>query len=150
MDETDLKILRQIQANPDISLADLGPAVGLSQTPCWRRLKKLEQNKVIVGRAVLLDPSAIGLGVNVFAHLKLTNHRGETLEMFEEAVAECPEIIECFSMSGESDYMLRIVAKSIDHYERFMKDRLSHLPEVVSINSSFALKCVKDTRVLPV
>ena len=149
MDDIDLRILRQLQANPDIPLAELAPLAGLSPTPCWRRLKKLEQQGVIVGHAVILDPVAMNLSVNVFAHLKLTDHREETLEALENAVSKLPEIIECFSMSGESDYMLRIVATSIEAYERYLKRTLSHLPGVSSINSRFALKCVKDTRVLP-
>lgn len=149
MDGFDLEILRRLQAEPDISLADLAPAVGLSQTPCWRRMKKLQEQGVIRGRAILIDQAAMGLPVNVLAHIKLTSHREETLEAFEIAVADQPEIIECFSMSGASDYTLRIVSQSIEAYERFLKRKLSHLPGVASINSSFALKCVKDTRVLP-
>ena len=149
MDDIDLRILRALQAQPDIPLAELAPAIGLSQTPCWRRLKKLEQQGVILGRAVLLDPAALGLAVNVFAYIKLTSHQEETLEALERAVEEHPEIIECFLMSGDSDYMLRIVAQSIDTYERYLKRKLSHLPGVAAIRSSFAMKCVKDTRALP-
>lgn len=149
MDDVDLKILRELQAQPEIPLTELAPRIGLSQTPCWRRLKKLEQEGVILGRAILLDPASLGLSINVFAHIKLTSHQEETLEALEQAVEEHPEIIECFSMSGDSDYMLRIVAQSIEAYERYLKRKLSHLPGVASVKSSFALKCVKDTRALP-
>ncbi|PEQ10558.1 AsnC family transcriptional regulator [Novosphingobium sp. PC22D] len=149
MDDVDLRILREIQANPELPLTELAPVVGLSQTPCWRRIKKLEQQGVIKGRTVMLDPAALGLTVNVFAHIRLTSHREETLEALERAVEEHPEIIECFSMSGESDYMLRILSPSIEAYEHYLKRKLSHLPGIASINSSFALKCVKDTRMLP-
>lgn len=150
MDDVDLRILRQIQANPELPLSELAPSVGLSQTPCWRRLKGLEKSGVIKGRTILLDPASLGLTVNVFAHIKLTSHHEETLEALERAVEEHPEIIECFSMSGNSDYMLRILSPSIEAYEQYLKRKLSHLPAVVSINSSFALKCVKDTRILPI
>ena len=149
MDDVDLRILRKIQENPELPLAELAPAVGLSQTPCWRRIKKLEKSGVIKGRTVSLNPSALGLTVNVFAHIKLTSHREEVLESLELAVKEHPEIIECFSMSGDSDYMLRILSPSIESYEKYLKRKLSHLPGVASINSNFALKCVKDTRDLP-
>ncbi|MGC4249882.1 MAG: Lrp/AsnC family transcriptional regulator [Sphingobium sp.] len=149
MDEIDLRILRTLQSQPDISLTDLAAKIGLSQTPCWRRLKKLEQSGVMRGRAVLLDPAALGLTVNVFAHVKLKSHHEEALDAFELATADHPEIIECFSMSGESDYLLRVVSQSIETYERFLKRELIHLPGVASVNSSFALKCVKDTSALP-
>lgn len=149
MDEIDLRILRKLQAQPGLPLTELASAVGLSQTPCWRRLKRLEKEGIIRGRALLLDPEALGLTVNVFAHLRLKSHHEETLEALERAVAAHPEIIECFSMSGESDYMLRVVSQSIQTYERFLKRELLHLPGVASINSSFALKCVKDTSALP-
>lgn len=149
LDEVDLRILRQLQAKPEIPLSELVLAVGLSQTPCWRRLKKLEKQGVIRGRALLLDPVALGLTVNVIAHIKLISHREETLQALECAVQDHPEIIECFSMSGDSDYMLRIVSQSIETYEHYLKRTLSHLPGIASIKSTFALKCVKDTRALP-
>lgn len=149
MDETDLKLLRALQAHPEIALADLGPLIGLSQTPCWRRLKKLENQGIIRGRAVLLDPAALGLTVNVFAYIKLKSHDEETLEALERAVGEHPEIVQCFSMSGESDYMLRVIVSNVEAYERFLKRKLLHLPGVASINSSFALKRIKETTALP-
>jgi Lrp/AsnC family transcriptional regulator len=101
-------------------------------------------------RAVLLDPVALGLNVNVFAGLKLRQHDESTPEALERAARERPEIVECFSMSGESDYILRVVIRSIDAYEQFLKKVLLHLPGVSSVNSSFALKCVKLTTRLPI
>jgi Lrp/AsnC family transcriptional regulator len=150
MDAIDRKILTLMQAHPDLSVLELSELVGLSHSPCWRRLKRLEAEGFIRGRALLLDPVALGLTVNVFAHLKLRQHDESTLEAFESAARDRPEIVECFSMSGESDYVLRIVIRNIDGYEKFLKKVLLHLPSVASVNSSFALKCVKLTTQLPV
>ncbi|MBO9726680.1 MAG: Lrp/AsnC family transcriptional regulator [Novosphingobium sp.] len=150
MDDIDRKILRTLQDHPEMPLADLAPLVGLSQTPCWRRLKKLESQGTIRGRAVLLDPAMLGLTVNVFAYIKLKSHDEATLEALESAVEKHSEIIECFSMSGDSDYLLRVIVASVEAYERFLKRELLHLPGVGSINSSFALKRVKETTVLPI
>lgn len=150
MDDTDLKILRLLQAKPATTMTELADQVGLSQTPCWRRVKQLEASGVIARRALLLDAHKLGFSVDVFAHLRIGHHDEDNLEAFEEAVREHPEILECFSMSGESDYLMRIVVRSIEHYERFLKKVLLHLPGVASVNSSFALKQVKITTDLPV
>ena len=150
MDDTDRKILRLMQARPDITMSDLAAEVGLSQTPCWRRVKQLEASGVIARRAVLLDARKLGFSVDVFAHLRIGRHDEESLEAFEESVRGHAEIVECFSMSGDSDYLMRIVARSIEDYERFLKKVLLHLPGVTSVNSSFALKPVKVTTDLPV
>jgi Lrp/AsnC family transcriptional regulator len=150
VDAIDRKILTLMQAHPDLSVLELSERVGLSHSPCWRRLKRLEADGVIRERAVLLDAAALGLTVNVFAHLKLRQHDEATLEALESAARGRPEIVECFSMSGESDYILRIVIGNIGDYERFLKKVLLHLPGVASVNSSFALKCVKLTTQLPV
>lgn len=149
MDAIDLKILRFLQGQPEISMSGLAEKVGLSQTPCWRRVKKLEDEGVISGRAVILDPRSLGIVVDVVAHLRLSSQEEDTLEALEAAVQTHPEIVECFSMSGESDYMLRVMARSIAGYETFLKKTLVHLPGVTSVNSSFVLKRVKLTTDLP-
>jgi Lrp/AsnC family transcriptional regulator len=150
VDDFDLKILRTIQKHPDISIQELAGLVGLSHTPCWRRLKKLEESGVIVGRAILLDPVALGFSITVFAHIKMKSHDEETLDAFEAAARERSEIIECFSMTGEADFLLRVVMGSVADYEAFLKKILLHMPGVGSVNSSFALKCVKLTTALPI
>ncbi len=150
MDEMDRKILRQLQSDPDLSVAALAEKVGLSHTPCWRRLKRMENEKIILGRALLLDARQLGVGVDVFAHVRLKMHDEETLDALECAVLQHPEIVECFSMSGESDYLMRVVIGSIDDYEYFLKKILLHLPGVASINSSFALQRIKMTTALPI
>jgi Lrp/AsnC family transcriptional regulator len=150
MDETDLKILRILQEDSVISMVDLSLRVGLSHTPCWRRVKSLEESGAIRGRAVLLDPAIMGLSVNVLANIKLKAHDEETLEAFEQAALARPEIVECFVTSGDSDYAVRIVVRSIDEYEHLLKKVLLHFPGVGSVNSHFALKCVKNTTRLPI
>ncbi|MGA8708920.1 MAG: Lrp/AsnC family transcriptional regulator [Steroidobacteraceae bacterium] len=150
MDDLDRKILRLIQSEPDLPIQTLAQRVGLSHTPCWRRLKNLEADGVILGRPCLLDQDAVGLPVTVFAHVKLKQHDEVTLETLEQAVADCPEIVECFSISGSSDYVCRIVVESIARYEQFLKKTLLHLPGVSEVNSEFALKRVKLTTRLPI
>jgi len=150
MDRIDRKILNLLQDQADLPITDLAERIGLSQTPCWRRVKKLESDGIIRGRTVLLDPIALGLSATVFASLKLRQHDEATLEAFEAAAKERPEVVECFSMSGDSDYILRIVINGIDAYEQFLKKVLLHLPGVAAVNSSFALKCVKLTTRLPI
>jgi Lrp/AsnC family transcriptional regulator len=139
-----------MQEEPDLALQALAERVGLSHTPCWRRLKKLEGAGVIVGRALLLDQETVGLPITVFAHLKIRHHDEETLEAFERAVSRNSSIVECFSVTGGSDFICRIVVESVAAYEVFLKKVLLHLPGVLEVNSEFALKRVKVTTKLPV
>jgi Lrp/AsnC family transcriptional regulator len=150
VDDTDIKILRKLQESPDISMVDLAQDIGLSHTPCWRRVKQLEANGAIRERAIVLDPKIMGLAISVFAHVKLKAHDEDTLEALEHEACSRPEIVDCFSMSGESDYIFRIVVKSIDEYEVLLKKVLLHLPGIASVNSHFALKCLKHTTKLPI
>lgn len=149
MDEVDLRLLRTIQSEPDLAVAELARLAGLSQTPTWRRLKRLQDEGYISGRAVLLDAGRLGLTVNVFAYIRLKHHDEETLESLEQEVHQHPEIVECFSLSGDSDYVLRIMVRSVEDYEKFHKRVLLHLPAVAYINSSFSLKGVKLTTKIP-
>jgi len=150
MDEVDRKILRVLQDQPEISVVELAREVGLSHTPCWRRLKQLETSGAIRGRAVILDQKALGLGITVIASVRLKAHDEETLEALEKAACDRPEILDCFSMSGESDYLFRLVVKDIDEYEHFLKKILVHMPGVAAVHSHFALKCIKNTTKLPI
>lgn len=146
----DRKILIELQRAPDLSAAQLASRVGLSHTPCWRRIKRMEESGVIRGRELLLDAQALGLTVSVFAEIRLKQHDEETLEALEAAARERPEILECFSMSGEADYLLRVLVRSVDEYEVFLKKVLLHFPGVAAVNSRFALKSVKLTGQLPI
>lgn len=150
IDEYDRKILRALQENADYSMAELGEKVGLSHTPCWRRIKRLEADGVIRGRVTLLAPQKLDLGVSVHAYITNKCHEEAALESFENAVLDLPEVVECYSTSGERDYLLRIVVNSVDEYEKVLKHKLLNLPNVASVNSVFALKQVKFTTELPI
>ena len=150
MDDIDRKILRLLMATPGMPIMELAAKLNMSHTPCWRRIKRMEEQGVILGRALLVDPETVGLSVSVFASIKLKHHDEETLEAFEAATRGCDSIVECFSMSGDCDYLIRIVTGSVAEYEIFLKKFLLHLPGVDAVNSSFALKCIKYTTVLPV
>ena len=150
LDEYDKKILKVLQANAEYSMVELGEKVGLSHTPCWRRIKRLEEEGYILGRVTLLNPEKLELSVNVHAYIIIKKHDEESLNAFESAVQSIKEIVECYSTTGDKDYMLRVVVKSVDHYERLLKTTLVHLPNVASVNSAFALKRVKYTTQLPI
>lgn len=150
MDAIDRKILSALQNNPDLAIADVAAIAGISATPCWRRLKKLEREGIIAGKAIVLDADALGFRVNVFAEIRLKQHDEETLTRLEQAVIERSEIVECFSVSGDTDYIMRILVKSIEDYEAFLKTVLLHLPGVASVNSRFALGRVKLTNLVPI
>lgn len=150
LDKYDKKILIALQNNADLSMAELGDAVGLSHTPCWRRMKRLEQEGFISQRVTLLDRELLDLGVTVHAYIIIKSHDEESLLAFESAVQKIDEIVECYSTTGDKDYLLRIVTSSVAQYEQFLKKTLVHLPNVESVNSTFALKSVKYTTQLPI
>lgn len=149
MDNFDRQILRELQADADISMQELGLKVGLSHTPCWRRVKKLEDAGVIRRRVTLLDPERLQLSVNVFVQVSLGVQREGALNDFEDAVQTIPEIVECYTVSGDRDFMLRVVVENVSAYERLLKSTLVHLPEVSNMSSTFALRQVKYTTELP-
>ena len=149
MDTFDLQILRELQADAEISMQELGEKVGLSHTPCWRRVKKLEEAGVIKRRVTLLDPEQLQLSVNVFVQVSLGVQKEEALNDFEAAVQTIPEIVECYTVSGDRDFLLRVVVEDVTAYERLLKSTLVHLPEVANMSSTFALRQVKYTTELP-
>lgn len=150
LDDYDRKILRALQQNADYSMNELGDKVGLSHTPCWRRIKRLEHDGYIRSRVVLADPKKLSFGVTVHAYIIIQSHDEASLNAFENAVQTVEEIVECYSTSGDKDYVLKIVARDVEDYERLLKKDIVHLPNVASVNSTFALKQVKFTTALPV
>ena len=142
LDRIDLAMLKHLQADGRATTVELGNAVGLSPSPCHRRQRILEEDGVIRGYVALLDPSRVGLPVNVFVAVEMAAHADETLVAFEQAVSACPEVMECYEMSGTSDYMLRVVAPDLETYEKFLRSRLTRMPGVRNIRSMFALKRV--------
>ena len=149
LDEIDRRILTALQENARISNVDLADTVGVSPSPCWRRVRDLEQNGVIARYVTLVDPGAIGLPVSVFIQVSLEKQVEPTLEAFENAVLARPEVMECYLMTGDADYLLRVVVADLAAYERFLIDHLTRVPGVASIKSSFALKQVKYRTALP-
>lgn len=149
LDEIDHRILMQLQANARITNADLARAVGLSPSPCLRRVRDLEQNGTINRYVTLLNPATVGLPVSVFVQVTLERQIETALESFETAVSNRPEVMECYLMTGDSDYLIRVVVASIDEYERFLVNELTTIPGVSSIKSSFALKQVTYRTDLP-
>lgn len=149
-DDIDLKILRILQRDPDRAIAEIGEAVGLSHTPCWRRIRKMQDAGIIRGRVMLIDAERIGMDISVFVFIRLEKHSPGVLEAFEEATRRLPEIVQCYAMSGEFDFLLRVVVPSVRDYERTIKAKLLKLPHVGIMNSHFALNEVKNSTELPI
>lgn len=150
LDAIDRKILARLQTNARIANVELSDAVGLSPAPCLRRVRALEESGVIRRHVTLLDPGAVGLPVSVFVHVSLERQIEKALRRFETAIATRPEVMECYLMTGDADYLLRVVCADLAAYERFLLDHLTQIPGVASIRSSFALKQVKYSTALPV
>ena len=149
LDVIDLKILRILQEDADISNVDLADRIGLSPSPCLRRVRILEESGVIQKRVTLLDASVLGLAVSVFVSVQLEKQSKENLTAFENEVRKRPEVVECYLMTGESDYLLRVVVPDLATYERFLKDSLTRIEGVANIRSSFALQQVSYSTALP-
>ena len=150
LDRYDLHILKILQNDSSISMQDLGAQIGLSHTPCWRRVKKLEEHGVIIKQVALLNSKSLDLDVNVFVHVTLRQHHENALNRFEEAVSQLTEVVECYTVSGETDFLLRVVVKDVEAYEKLLKGTLLQLPEVGNLSSTFALRQVKYTTEIPI
>jgi DNA-binding Lrp family transcriptional regulator len=148
LDAIDWSILRALQDNARIANVDLAEKVNLSPSPCLTRVRALEQSGIISRYVTLLDPAAVGLGVSVFVQVRLERQVEPSLNIFEEAIAARSEVMECYLMTGTSDYLLRVVVHDLEEYLRFVTD-LSKIPGVGNIQSSVALKQVKYKTALP-
>ena len=149
LDRIDQRILEVIQDDARISNADLSSRVGLSPSPCWRRVRALEEAGVIRSYATLVSPKELGLSVNVFVSVTLDKQVEDNLERFENAVLARPEVMEAYLMTGDFDYLLRVVVPDIDSYQVFVLEHLTRIAGVASIKSSFALKQVQYKTALP-
>ena len=150
LNKIDLKILSHLQNNARLTNVDLSEHIHLSQSPCLRRVRNMESNGIIKGYVALVDQNAVGLPVSVFVNVRLEKQIERALEKFEETVQDWSEVMECYLMTGDSDYLLRVVASDLAAYERFLMDKLTRVPGVASINSSFALKQVTYKTALPI
>ena len=150
LDAIDRRILAALQEDARLTVLQLAERAGLSPSPCARRVRLLEEAGIIKGYVAVLDQVAVGLPVSVFASIKLERQREEELDRFAQAVARWPEVVDCYLMTGQRDYLLRIVVEDLEAYERFLKDKLTRLESVASIESSFALGQVKRSSALPI
>lgn len=150
LDQLDRRILEILQSEPGINAATIGDRVGLSQSACWRRMQRLRDEGVIRDQPVKLDREKVGLNTMVFAHVKLTSHGRSNLAEFSEAVRKYPEVLDCYVVLGNVDFLLRIVTEDIKSYEQFFFEKLSQLPGIQEVNSSIVLSDIKHTTVLPI
>jgi Lrp/AsnC family leucine-responsive transcriptional regulator len=149
LDIIDRKILSVLQANGRITMAELAGKVGLSVSPCHRRVKLLEERGVITRYIARIDQKSVGLHVSVFISIKLARQKEEDLDRFARAISKWDEVLECYLMTGNRDYLLRVVAADLSSYEAFLKNKLTRLDGIASIESSFALSQVKYSVALP-
>jgi Lrp/AsnC family transcriptional regulator, leucine-responsive regulatory protein len=149
IDPVDVRILTELQADAKLTNVDLAARVHLSPSPCLARVRSLEERGVIDRYVALLDPHAVGLNVSVFIQIRLEKQTKDALDIFEAAIRERPEVMECYLMSGDSDYLLRVVVEDVQALERLIIDKLTPISVVANIRSSFALKQVKYATALP-
>lgn len=149
MDAIDRKILAVVQQDASLSVAEIGKRVGLSSTPCWKRLQRLEADGVITRRVALVDPDKIGLGTTVFVSIETDDHSEGWLKRFADLVGAMPEVMELCRMAGDVDYMLRVVVPDIAGYDAFYKKLIETVP-LKNVTSRFAMERIKSTTALPI
>lgn len=149
LDAIDVRMLAALQENGRLTATELADRVGLTTSPCLRRLRLLEEAGLIRGYTALLDQEKLGLPVSVFVSIKLERQSEEAMKAFEDAIRAAPEVLECYLMTGPRDYLLRVVARDLADYERFVKLRLTRIAGIANIESSFALGQVKHSSALP-
>lgn len=148
MDRIDKNILQLLQSDSTLPVADIAKKVGLSTTPCWRRIQKMEEDKVIQRRVAILDNKKINVGVTVFVSIKTDKHNTEWLKRFAEVITAYEEVVEFFRMSGQIDYLLKVVVPDIEAYDEFYKKLVANI-EIEDVSSTFAMERIKDTTILP-
>lgn len=150
MDNTDRAILDLLQQDATISINELADKVNLSTTPCWKRIKRLESEGIIKARVALLDSVKVDLNVSVFVHVKTHRHDSEWLQQFSAVVQKFDEVVECYRMAGEWDYLIRVVVKDIEAFDRFYKKLVNNIDGLADVTSSFSMEEIKYTTRLPI
>lgn len=150
LDQYERKILRELQRDAKQTTAEVAEKVGLSPSPCWRRIARMEREGIIRGHVAVVDRKAVGLNAHIFAQVKLNAHGRANLDEFSAAIGAFPQVLDAYVLMGTTDFMLRIVAEDIEAYERFFFDSLSKLPGVQEINSTVALSQIKSSNELPI
>jgi Lrp/AsnC family transcriptional regulator len=148
LDSIDRKILTILQADATVAMSEIADRVGLSQTPCWKRVKRLEKDGVIDRRVAILNRDRLGLGVTVIVAVRTAQHSDEWLQLFADGVAKIPEVVEFYRMSGDIDYLLKVVARDIADYDRIYR-KLTKVAPLHDVSSSFAMQEIKSTTALP-
>ncbi len=146
LDRIDLAVLAELQSDGRISNADLAERVKLSPSACLRRVQRLEAAGIIAGHAALLDPARVGLGLQAFVRVQLARHDAATITAFSRRVNEWDEVVACHALTGDMDYLMHVIVQDLDHFSRFLLDRLLSSDFVADVNSSFVLRSVKQTR----
>lgn len=149
LDSVDRRILRELQKDETVPIAELAQIVGLSQTPCWKRVKRLTDAGVILGRVALLDRQKLDLGLAVFVSVRTNRHDQEWLDAFAGAAAAMPEVVEFYRLSGDTDYLLKVLVKDIAAYDVFYRRLISAVP-LSDVSSAFAMEQIKSTTAVPV
>lgn len=149
MDKKDIEILKLLQSDGRLTTAEIAERVNLSQSPCWRRISQYEQEGVIQKKVHLLNREKLGMEMVVFTSVNLSVTSSSSLEQFERQVVRFPEVMECYTMTGMIDYMLKVVTKDIRHYELFIRNHLAQLPNISAIHSHVSVTKIKDTTELP-
>lgn len=150
LDHTDRAILRLIQRDAALSLAEIAAEVGLTPTPCWKRIRRMEQGGIITGRVALVDPAKVGLGLSVFVAIETGDHSAPWIESFAETVAKMPEVVDCWRLGGDVDYMLRVVIPDMAAFDNFYRRLTADVPALRKVTSRFAMERVKNTTALPI
>jgi Lrp/AsnC family transcriptional regulator len=149
LDDADRRILSLLQLDCSLSTAEVAERVGLSQSPCWRRIQRLREGGIIRAEVALLDRGKVGLKTQIFAQVKLSAQGRQHLDEFSDAIRRFPEVLECWVLMGPVDFLLRVVAPDVESYERFFFEKLSRVPGIQEITSTVALSEIKATTALP-
>jgi Lrp/AsnC family leucine-responsive transcriptional regulator len=150
LDRQDVVLLNELQRDSHQTVQQLAERVGLSSTPCWKRIKEMEGSGIIRGYTALIDRERVGLALCVIAELNLTRHNEDVVSQFEQAVGDCPEIVGCYATTGQADYVIKVLAPDIKCYERFLHETVFKLPGVTHVRSSVVLKEIKAETRLPI
>lgn len=150
LDHTDRAILRLIQRDAALSLAEIAAEVGLTPTPCWKRIRRMEAGGIITGRVALVDPARVGLGLSVFVAIESGDHSAPWIESFADAIAKMPEVVDCWRLGGDVDYMLRVVVPDMAAFDNFYRRLTAEVPALRKVTSRFAMERVKNTTALPI
>jgi Lrp/AsnC family transcriptional regulator len=148
-DEFDRKILQVLQKDASLSLDKLSEKIGLSRNACWRRIRIMEENGVIIGRSLVLDPDKVGLGLTMIVHVRTNNHSAEWLERFRQALLDLPEVSTAYRLTGDLDYLLRVHVADAKSYDRFYQRLISRI-SLSDVSASFVMETIKQTEALPI